>query len=99
MTTAGTIHEQRGRDGIARPWRMARLVPLLLAGVLAAFASSPTMASTAYGDLNNFDVFNDTGVECHGFEIELEDIHSADVTYTYDWNHYGAPRITEDNSD
>ncbi|MDX2169640.1 MAG: putative Ig domain-containing protein [Deltaproteobacteria bacterium] len=65
---------------------------------LAAFASSPARASTAYGDLNNFDVFNDTGSNCHGFEIELEDLHSADLTYTYDYNHYGAPTISEDNT-
>ncbi len=66
---------------------------------LAVFASAPARASTAYGDLNNFDVINDTGSDCHGFEIELEDIHSTDITYTYDWNHYGAPTIAEDNSD
>ncbi|HAB19847.1 MAG TPA: Ig domain-containing protein [Verrucomicrobiota bacterium] len=56
-------------------------------------------ASTSYGSLNNFDVVNDTGDKCYGFSIELEDLHSTDVTYTYDYNHYGAPRITEDNSD
>ena len=55
-------------------------------------------ASTAYGDLNNFDTVNDTGQDCHGFEIEIDDIHSTDITYTYDWNHYGAPKIREDNS-
>jgi hypothetical protein len=55
-------------------------------------------AGVAYGTINNFDTVNDTGVECHGFEIELEDIHSTDITYTYDWNHYGTPTITEDNS-
>ena len=66
---------------------------------LAAWGATPGMASTAYGDLNNFDVFNDTGRDCHGFEIELDDIHSTDITYTYDYNHYGAPTITEDNSD
>ena len=66
---------------------------------LAALTSNPAMASTAYGDLNNFDVFNDTGTECHGFEIEFEDIHSTDITYTFDYNHYGAPTITEDDSD
>jgi hypothetical protein len=53
-------------------------------------------ASTAYGTLNNFDCVNDTGVEAHGFEIELDDIHSKDITYTYDYNHYGVPRISED---
>lgn len=68
------------------------LLALLLTGARAR-------SSTAYGDLNNFDVFNDTGVPCHGFEIEIEGIHSRDITYTYDWNHYGAPRITEDNTD
>lgn len=55
--------------------------------------------STAYGDLNNFDVVNDTGSECHGFEIELDDVRSVDITYTYDYNHYGVPKITEDDTD
>ncbi len=66
---------------------------------LTAFTATPAVASTSYGDLNNFDVFNDTGTDCHGFEIELDDVHSTDITYTYDYNHYGAPRISEDNSD
>lgn len=67
--------------------------------LLAALALPTTsQASTAYGSLNNFDVVNDTGGKCYGFEIELEDIRSVDVTYTYDYNHYGTPRITEDNS-
>ena len=61
--------------------------------------SSGAQASTAYGDLNNFDVVNDTGQLGHGFEIELDDIHSTDITYTFDWNHYGTPKIREDNSD
>lgn len=65
---------------------------LALSGVVAH-------ASIAYGSINNFDTVNDTGVPCHGFEIELEDLHSTDVTHTYSWNHYGTPRITEDHSD
>lgn len=56
-------------------------------------------ADTAYGSLNNFDTVNDTGHECHGFEIEIEDIHSKDITYTYNYNHYGTPKITEDSID
>ncbi len=74
------------------------VLPLLVGLALVAMRSSPAIASTAYGDLNNFDVFNDTGTECHGFEIELDDVHSVDITYTFDWNHYGAPTISEDNS-
>jgi hypothetical protein len=62
-------------------------------------SSSPADASIAYGSLNNFDCVNDTGVEAHGFEIELDDVHSTDITYTYDYNHYGIPKITEDNTD
>ena len=62
-------------------------------------ATTTPEASTAFGTLNNFDCVNDTGVEAHGFEIELDDIRSRDITYTYDYNHYGIPTITEDNSD
>jgi len=61
-----------------------------------ALSGHSAMASTAYGDLNNFDVVNDTNQPGHGFEIELDGVHSQDITYTYDWNHYGAPVIRED---
>lgn len=68
--------------------------------MLAALAlAPPAMASQAWGSLNNFDVVNDTGHECHGFEIEIEDAHSRDITYTYNYNHYGTPRIEEDSTD
>ena len=75
------------------------MVRLACGLALILWTATSASASTAYGDLNNFDVFNDTGQDCHGFEIELDDVHSTDITYTYDWNHYGAPTITEDNSD
>lgn len=55
-------------------------------------------ASIAYGSINNFDTVNDTGNECHGFEIEIEDCRSTDISYTYDYNHYGTPKITQDDS-
>jgi hypothetical protein len=58
--------------------------------------SGAARASIAYGSINNFDTVNDTSNQCHGFEIELDDIHSTDITYTYDYNHYGTPKITED---
>ena len=70
----------------------------LLALLCASLATGTTHASIAYGSINNFDTVNDTGSECHGFEIEMDDCHSTDVTYTFDYNHYGTPRITEDNS-
>lgn len=63
-----------------------------------SFLPSVSRASIAYGSINNFDTVNDTGHDCHGFEIEIEDCHSTDITYTYNYNHYGAPNIREDNS-
>jgi hypothetical protein len=67
----------------------ACLIPLLVGSA---------RASIAYGSINNFDTVNDTGSECHGFEIEIEDCRSTDISYTYDYNHYGTPKITQDDS-
>lgn len=74
---------------------MKKIIPL----ILLCIAALPANASTAYGTLNNFDAVNDTGVITHGFEIEIDDVKSTSITYTYDWNHYGHPTITGDNSD
>jgi len=65
---------------------------------LMAFSFSAD-ASTAYGSLGNFDAINDTGVPTHGFEIELDDVHSIDIGGTYNYNHYGQPIISENNAD
>jgi hypothetical protein len=72
---------------------------LIIFSVMALLASQSIRASIAYGSINNFDTVNDTGHECHGFEIEIEDCHSTDITYTYNYNHYGAPRIEQDDTD
>jgi len=78
----------------------ARSALLVIGSLLLMIALSQSAhASTAYGTLNNFDCVNDTGVEAHGFEIELDDVRSTDITYTYDYNHYGVPKITQDNTD
>ena len=72
---------------------------ILLATVILAIGPGNAGAATTIGDLNNFDTLNDTGQVCFGFEIEIDGVHSTDITYTFDWNHYGAPKIREDNSD
>ncbi len=72
--------------------------PIAVLLALAASASAGH-ASIAYGTLNNFDTVNDTGHECHGFEIELEDLHGSDIAHTYNYNHYGVAKIEEDLSD
>jgi len=71
---------------------------LALALTLIVLSVPRAAHAVAYGSINNFDAVNDNGVPCHGFEIEIDGAHSTDVTYTYDWNHYGVPKITEDNS-
>jgi hypothetical protein len=68
----------------------------LLAALILLCPRLAQPAGIAYGTVNNFDTVNDTSNICHGFEIELDDILSSDITYTFDYNHYGTPQITED---
>jgi hypothetical protein len=81
---------------MARSWVS---VPVGFGALLAVF-SGPSFA-TAFGTLSNFDVINDTPGPCHGFEIELEDIHASDVPYTFGGSYirYGTPEVSEDSSD
>jgi hypothetical protein len=71
----------------------------MLAVVAALGLTTPPASAqqATYGTLSNFDVFNDTGEETHGFEIELEDLSSADVTYTFGGTYirYGKPRVID----
>lgn len=71
---------------------------LCLAAAALCLSGVAAQASIAYGTTSNFDCVNDTGSQCHGFEIEIEDIHSTDITYTYNYNHYGTPKLREDNT-
>jgi hypothetical protein len=73
-------------------------IQLTYFSLFLSFIATPAHASIAYGSINNFDTVNDTGKECHGFEIEIEDCRSTDISYTYDYNHYGTPKITQDDS-
>lgn len=68
---------------------------LALAALVAAFPA-PSSA-TGFGTLSNFDVVNDTPGPCHGFEIEIEDIHPSDVPYTFGGSYirYGTPEVLD----
>jgi hypothetical protein len=61
--------------------------------LLCALVVSSASAQNTYGTLSNFDVFNHTGSECHGFEIELDGVHKEDITWIFGapWNRYGDP--------
>lgn len=95
--------ERKTESATPGAFRAARsAVPRVIALVSSALALAFTPAvnaSIAWGSINNFDTVNDTGGICHGFEIEIDGVHSKDISYTYDWNHYGVPKITEDSSD
>jgi len=81
---------------ISLPLFRAPLVTALIWLVLVGPASSQT--PTLFGTLCNFDVFNDTGQEAHGFEIELDGITSKDVTVTFGSPYqarYGTPALVD----
>ncbi|NBU31556.1 MAG: hypothetical protein EBS36_00050 [Actinobacteria bacterium] len=67
--------------------------------LLVGFQGAPVQAVQANinGALSNFDTFNDTGKESHGFEIELDGVSSADVQYFFGapYNRYGTPTVTD----
>lgn len=71
----------------------------LWAGAILLGAAAPALAQnpTTFGTLSNFDVFNDTGSDCHGFEIELDGISSSDVLYTFGapYERYGNPVVVD----
>ncbi|MDB6058231.1 MAG: hypothetical protein JWO95_2075, partial [Verrucomicrobiales bacterium] len=81
---------------LLRPGRFGLCIKTSFAAALLLLASSRANASVAYGTINNFDTVNDTSNVCHGFEIELDDCRSTDITYCYSYNHYGTPTISED---
>lgn len=78
-----------------------RMCTLLAAAVtslaLLVASGNPASAVTTYGTLDNFDVINDTGGPCHGFEIEMEGITKQDVVYTFGtpYIRYGDPTVVE----
>ncbi|MBY0588172.1 PEP-CTERM sorting domain-containing protein [bacterium] len=57
--------------------------------------TAPLSASPIFGSLSNFDVVNDTGEVCHGFEIELEGLNPSDIfgTFGNPYIRYGDPTI------
>jgi len=68
----------------------------LLAGTVAlAAAPGLALATTTFGTLGNFDAVNDTGSVAHGFEIDLEGLHSSDILDTFGGPGRGFPPTVE----
>jgi uncharacterized protein (TIGR03437 family) len=67
-------------------------------GLLTVVGPALAQVPTLFGSLTNFDVFNDTGQETHGFEIELDGITSKDVSVTFGSPYqfrYGSPVLVD----
>lgn len=81
---------------VRRVLRVARRLGTI-AGLAIGIATTPTIAraqsAIIYGSLGNFDISNDTGKICHGFEIQLEGLTAADVPYSFSTERYGAPQL------
>jgi hypothetical protein len=68
-------------------------VALLALGIAAGPRSAPAQSAIIYGSLGNFDISNDTGQVCHGFEVDLAGLTAAQVPYSFSAERYGAPAI------
>ena len=77
---------------------LATLVRTLgLAAVVALGAPALASAQSAiiYGSLGNFDISNDTGKVCHGFEIDIDGLQLADYAGSFSSNRYGTPTVAQ----
>ena len=77
--------------------RLRYLTAVVVIVAAAGLAPAGAGMTDISGTLSNFDVFNDTSSSADGAELELEGIHSSDVTRTYP-SHFRSSTV-EDYSD
>ena len=75
-------------------WGRGAALAALLLGLGLAPTAARAQSAIIYGSLGNFDIANDTGKVCHGFEVELDGLTAAQVSYWFSANRYGAPQVT-----
>ena len=83
----------KGTQGPLRSARKYCVLATLALGLFAASTSAQAQSAIIYGSLGNFDISNDTGQVCHGFEVELEGLTPAEVPYSFSAQRYGAPSV------
>ncbi len=66
-------------DG-TRPRASHSIALTVLAVLFTTLGSKPADASTVFGTLSNFDIYNTTPEACEGAEIELEGVHSSSIS-------------------
>ena len=74
--------------GLATLARTAGLAALV---ALGAPAMAHAQSAIIYGSLSNFDISNDTGKVCHGFEVELDGLQVGDYGGSFTSNRYATP--------
>lgn len=85
----GTTHTGR----LPRSMRRYATFAALALGIVAAPTIARAQSAIIYGSLGNFDISNDTGKVCHGFEVELDGLTAAQVPYRFSSNRYGNPQV------
>ena len=76
-----TVRQSSLRPPFSTRLKMNSALLTVLSTVALYVAVAPSLATAAViGFLGNFDVINDTGQTAHGFEIDLEGLHSSDVS-------------------
>lgn len=76
--------------GLASAVRTAGLAAVV---ALAAPALAQAQSAIIYGSLGNFDIANDTGKVCHGFEIDIDGLSVSDYGGSFSSNRYGMPVV------
>ncbi len=74
-------------------YRKAVIGTALSVGLLAQPIAARAQSAIIYGALSNFDIANDTGQICHGFEIEIEGVAPGNVQGGFSAERYGAPAV------
>ena len=77
-------------QGLATLVRTAGLAALVALGVPAM---AHAQSAIIYGSLSNFDISNDTGKTCHGFEVQLDGLQPSDYSGSFTSNRYGTPTV------
>lgn len=72
---------------------LARATGLAALVALGAPAVANAQSAIIYGSLGNFDISNDTGKVCHGFEIDIDGLQLADYAGSFSSNRYGTPTV------
>jgi len=66
---------------------------LLVATIAGPQLYAQTQGVTVFGSPYNFDVYNDTGQDAHGFQIEVYGLTPQQIVATFPATRYGAPQV------